>query len=89
LNFSGLYWSIQIFWRFDGFKHDFGRFLDTSRYMDTVFGHRMIKFYCKLFTRILCFLGLLFQITLFFRLLKTKVPESSINEISNLHSLYV
>jgi len=29
------------------FTDDFGRFLNTGRYLDTFSGHGMIHFYCK------------------------------------------
>jgi len=55
-------------WRF---KDDFGRFLGTGRFLDTVSGHRMINFHYKLCTRIYKFLfcyymliNLQFQVTL-------------------------
>jgi len=56
--------QLDFLCRFDRFIVDFGRFLDN------VFGHRMLNFYWKLCTRIQIFcgcfmlLGLQFQVTL-------------------------
>jgi len=35
--------------RFDRFKDDFGRFLGTDQFLDTVSGQRMINFHLALF----------------------------------------
>ena len=42
--------------RFGRFTNDFIRFLGTGRFLDTVYGHRMIYFYRNLCTRIYNFL---------------------------------
>jgi len=36
--FFGLFWPIRFLCKFGGFKDDFGRFLGTGRFLDTVYG---------------------------------------------------
>jgi len=67
----GFFDNLDFLCRFCRFTFDFGRFLGTGRFLDTVSGHRMLNFYWKLCTRIynfsfFCFmlLGLQFQVTL-------------------------
>ena len=50
--FFGLFWRIRFLWRFGRFKGDFGRFLGTGIFLDSVSGHRMINVNWKLCTRI-------------------------------------
>jgi len=81
LNFFG---HLDFLWRFGRFKDDFGRFLSTGRFLDTVSGHRMINFHWKLCTRIYNFFVLLFHAHKFavsgFSSAKPKVSRSSLME---------
>ena len=67
----GFFWPLRFLCQFGRFKDDFGRFLGTGRFLDTVSGHRMINFRWKLCTIIYNFLfccftliDLQFQVTL-------------------------
>jgi len=60
-----LFWpfgELDFLCRFGRFKDDFGRFLVTGRFVDTVSGHRMMNFVWKLWTRIYNFLFCLFHV---------------------------
>ena len=83
-------WNLAFFGHIDflcpfgRFKDDFGRFLGTGRFLDTVSGHRMINFHWILCTRIYNFLfcyymltNLQFQVTL---QQNPKVSRSSLME---------
>jgi len=54
--------SIDFLCRFGTFKDDFGRFMGTGRFLDTVSGRRMINFHWKLCTRIYNFLFCCFML---------------------------
>jgi len=81
LNFFG---HLDFLCRFGRFKDDFGRFVGTGRFLDTVSGHRMINFHWKLCTRIYNFFVLLFHAYKFavsgFSSAKPKVSRSSLIE---------
>jgi len=49
-------WPIRFFCRIGRFKDDVVKFLVPGRFLDIVYGHRMINFYWKLCTRIYNFL---------------------------------
>jgi len=40
--------QLELLCRFGRFKENFGRFMGTSRFLDTVSGHSMINFCWKL-----------------------------------------
>ena len=61
LTFFGLFGELDFLCRFSRLKDDFGRFLATGRFLDTVSGHRMIKFHWKFCTIIYNFLFCLFH----------------------------
>jgi len=68
--FLAIFGHLDFLCRFRRFKDNFGRFLGTSRFLDTLSGRRMINFHWKLCTRIdnffCCFvlINLQFQVTL-------------------------
>ena len=60
----GFFWpfgELDFLCRFRRLKDDFGRFLGTGRFLDTVSGHRMINFHWKFCTIIYNFLFCLFH----------------------------
>ena len=77
--------ELDFLCKFGRFKDDFGGFLGTGRFLDTVYGHRMIHFYWKLCTRFILFCFAVSWFYIFsFRLLfsKTKRLVKFINGVS-------
>ena len=81
----GFFGQLDFLCKFGRFKDDFGGFLGTGRFLDTVYGHRMIHFYWKLCTRFILFCFAVSWFYIFsFRLLfsKTKRLVKFINGVS-------
>ena len=87
----GFFDQLDFLCRFCRFTFDFGRFLGTGRFLDTVSGHRMLNFYWKLCTRIYIFRFFVScSWVCSFRLLfgKTKSFEKLINGVRYIPIVY-
>jgi len=74
--FFSLFRKLDFLCRFSRWKDDFGRFLGTGRFLDTVSGHRMIKFHWKFCTIINNFLFCLFHAFRFAVLIQATLQQS-------------